>query len=359
MADLNLDTYAGTARIICATETPSLRGICEPLVTFQIDRFPKLFLAEFNTHRVLSRNAASSRAIPTLTMLEQVKNDPFVPCEPGANGKGMFATQQISQSDLNRFQSFWLKRRDETVRAVEQEWIQQGMPSIHKQAINRLLEPFLRVSIVATSNAWSSVLVQRLSRTAQPEFRRIAQQIADQLYTLKPSSNALHLPFVDTTAEMDRVAQVVSALYMQTHVTGVFKRDALREQLKQIAPALCRSVARCARVSYGRAGQEFTLDQDIERTISLAGDRFRTVETPDTSDVYDCPTWGGRAYQRWSTNGAYVSHASPFEHTAFAVACEDQDKIDETSEHGRNFGHNWIQLRELLDCAVFNPSDAV
>lgn len=60
------------------------------LTTFEVT-FPRIVLAEFNTHRVFSRNSASSRAIPVKTMLKRVKEDPFVPVYWGKNQKGMQA----------------------------------------------------------------------------------------------------------------------------------------------------------------------------------------------------------------------------------------------------------------------------
>lgn len=41
--------------------------------------FPRIILAEVNTHRMLSKNTSSSRAIPFEKMVESVKNDPFIP----------------------------------------------------------------------------------------------------------------------------------------------------------------------------------------------------------------------------------------------------------------------------------------
>ena len=41
--------------------------------------FPRIILAEINTHRMLSKNTSSSRAIPFKKMVESVQNDPFVP----------------------------------------------------------------------------------------------------------------------------------------------------------------------------------------------------------------------------------------------------------------------------------------
>ena len=48
------------------------------LTTFTVV-FPRFILAELNTHRMLSRNSASSRARPFQAMLNDVRKDPFVP----------------------------------------------------------------------------------------------------------------------------------------------------------------------------------------------------------------------------------------------------------------------------------------
>ena len=41
--------------------------------------FPRIILSEINTHRMLSKNTSSSRAIPFKKMVESVQNNPFIP----------------------------------------------------------------------------------------------------------------------------------------------------------------------------------------------------------------------------------------------------------------------------------------
>jgi hypothetical protein len=41
--------------------------------------FPRFILAEVNTHRMLSKNTSSSRAIPFEKMIQSVEKDPFIP----------------------------------------------------------------------------------------------------------------------------------------------------------------------------------------------------------------------------------------------------------------------------------------
>lgn len=61
---------------------------CSRLLTLRL-RYPRIVLAEFNTHKDPSRNTSSSRAIPTLKLLEQVRQDPAMPARFGANQPGM------------------------------------------------------------------------------------------------------------------------------------------------------------------------------------------------------------------------------------------------------------------------------
>ena len=81
------------------------------LTTFEVC-FPRIVLAEFNTHRVFSRNSASSRAIPVKKMLEKVQKDPFVPSYWGKNQKGMQAAEQISPADRDNAIFTWRELRN-------------------------------------------------------------------------------------------------------------------------------------------------------------------------------------------------------------------------------------------------------
>jgi hypothetical protein len=64
------------------------------LTTLEVT-FPRIVLAEFNTHRMLSRNSASSRAIPVLKRIKSVVDDPFVPESFGKNQAGMQAETSV------------------------------------------------------------------------------------------------------------------------------------------------------------------------------------------------------------------------------------------------------------------------
>ena len=80
--------------------------------------FPRFVLAEFNTHRVFSRNSASSRAIPIAKQLRRVLEDPYVPIEFGSNQPGMQAGAALDGEKREAAEREWLRARDDAVRRV-------------------------------------------------------------------------------------------------------------------------------------------------------------------------------------------------------------------------------------------------
>lgn len=122
--------------------------------------FPRMILAEFNTHRLFSRNSASSRAIPFKKMVEMVKTNPFIPIAWQTDHSGMQGTEYITDVDHLRITiEDWLKARDAAVEAAEK--LNSGfedelsdnkvrIDKVTKQLCNRLLEPFMYHKVLVT-----------------------------------------------------------------------------------------------------------------------------------------------------------------------------------------------------------------
>ena len=109
--------------------------------------FPRIILAEVNTHRMLSKNTSSSRAIPFNKMVETIKNDPFIPIAWQKEHKGMQGTDYWEDSlQVMSCQSSWLMARDRAV--VSAETLNQL--DVTKQLCNRLLEPFMWTTMLIT-----------------------------------------------------------------------------------------------------------------------------------------------------------------------------------------------------------------
>lgn len=163
------------------------------LTTFEIT-FPRMVLAEFNTHRMFSRNSASSRAIPVEKQIARVMSDPFIPVHWGKNQKGMQADAELSPEEQERAQVSWLRARDLAVQQAS-EMLEIG---VHKQITNRLLEPFMWHTAVCTATDWSNYFGLRDHPMAQPEIQRIAYAMRTSYEASKPfvlGANEWHLPF--------------------------------------------------------------------------------------------------------------------------------------------------------------------
>lgn len=163
------------------------------LTTFEIT-FPRVILAEINTHRMLSRNAASSRAIPTEKLIERVLADPFIP-EFRVNQKGMQAGDTLDGNDAETALADWLIARDVAVETAAR----MHKLNVHKQYVNRLLEPWMWCTVIVSATDWDNVWKLRCSPEAEPSFNKIATMMVFALDLSKPRPTTVyewHLPLI-------------------------------------------------------------------------------------------------------------------------------------------------------------------
>jgi thymidylate synthase ThyX len=204
------------------------------LTTMQVT-YPRFVHSELMTHRQFSRNAASSRAIPIERILQQVKEDPAGPVWWGKNQSGMQAKEELTGVMLGVAQARWLQARDEAVHQV----VLLAGTGLHKQIVNRILEPWMWMTVVVSATEWGNFFGLRCHPDAQPEIQKAAYMMRDAYATSVPENRAVgeyHLPYIE---ESER-----SELSTDTLVKV--------------------SVARCARVSYLRQGEVREIDKDIE-----------------------------------------------------------------------------------------------
>lgn len=109
--------------------------------------YPRFVHAELMTHRVFSRNSASSRAIPISKTLEKVKANPAIPIWWGKNQSGMQANEELPDEKKEAAYKEWLAARDAAVIHVE-ALMKIGL---HKQITNRILEPWMWNTIICTA----------------------------------------------------------------------------------------------------------------------------------------------------------------------------------------------------------------
>lgn len=236
------------------------------LTTVIVEGFPKFLQAELNTHRMLSRNSASSRAIPNEKLRQRVIDDPALPVWWGKNQSGMQAREELSDtpasfvshipgrhagegvvvlSERDKAKQLWLEARDKMLEASQ---ILAGI-GLHKQLCNRLIEPWMGITVIISATEWDNFFKLRCHPDAQPEIRVAAEAIRDAMTASKPEPLAVgewHLPLV----REEDYAQELSEL------------DRIR-----------LSVARCARVSYlthdGR--RDVQADFDLYERLKMSG----------------------------------------------------------------------------------------
>lgn len=221
------------------------------LTTFEVT-YPRFVHSELMTHRMLSRNAASSRAIPFEKMLERLGARPV---EWGKNQKGMQAGGSLDFHGRLFAEARWNCAEAEAIEAAKK----LHDLGLHKQIVNRLLEPFQFITTLISATDFRNFFKLRNHAAAQPELRVIAAEMQrryeDHIPTILHAGD-WHLPLIFDDE--------------RKQYTETFLRDV--------------SVGRCARVSY------LTHDgkRDVGKDIELAG--------------------------RLSRDG----HWSPFEHVAVA-----------------------------------------
>jgi len=130
----------------------------DKLITFLVT-FPRIILAEVNTHRMFSRNTSSSRAIPFDKMVESVKENPFVPIAWQKPHKGMQGHEYVTDpNEISLLRAIWLKSRNNTIESAKKLHEPLGnLPTgntsvgVTKQLCNRLLEPFMWTTMLITT----------------------------------------------------------------------------------------------------------------------------------------------------------------------------------------------------------------
>lgn len=301
------------------------------LTTFRV-QFPRVLLAELNTHRVLTRSVESSRAVPVGRRLAAVRDNPYLPQQWLASAKGMQAGPPLEVYERGEAWAAWLLARDAAARQAER----LSQLGVAKEEANRLLEPFALVKAVVTGTQWHNFFALRTHADAYPPFRLLARAMYLAYCRSVPTPlgrGEWHLPFI-TGADRAAAAEYCAGKPAAAGPVPVFPRAVPAPDWPTYH--LCRwSAARSARVSYGRVdGTPTSYDHDDETWAKLVGDadpwRPPARPAPDAA--------------------ARPMHASPLEHQA----CPDPG-----GAWGGNLGPGWLQFRKLFRherCDRFTPA---
>jgi hypothetical protein len=266
------------------------------LTTLQL-RYPRFIHAEFMTHRVFSRNASSSRAIPVKRLIQDVTDDTAMPLHWGKNQPGMQAREEHNDQVVVGFGSddyvfgsreeAWNVARDNAIRQAEMF----DAAGYHKQIVNRLLEPFTHINVVVSATDWDNFFELRDHPDAQPEIQVLAREIKSAMDASTPKPLSIgqwHLPYVadDDWEELGKLTINV-------------------DDVEFLANKV--SVARCARVSYlTHDGRKTTVEEDIALHDKLV------VAKPlhaSPAEHQACPTYGRhRNLNGWLQYRTFLEH---------------------------------------------------
>lgn len=233
-------------------------------------RYPRFIHSQVMTHRMFSRNAQSSRACPVDKMIKEVEENPAMPIHWGANQSGMQADEECNEVAyvdeltgwrLNREEA-WEYARDYAV-IIAKSFSEAGY---HKQIVNRLLEPFMHISVIITATEWDNFFALRLHDDAQPEIKLLAERMKGSMDNHIPNMlewGDWHMPYIRQHDNRSGSYGPGSKLY------HVLPGDNLLGDLG-IPVALKCSSAACARVSYNNHDKsERSWEKDINLHDSL------------------------------------------------------------------------------------------
>lgn len=270
--------------------------------------YPRFIHSELMTHRQFSRNASSSRAIPINKMIEQVQNNPAIPIHWGLNQSGMQAKDE--QAEVAYCLNAWIEAKNRAIESAK-ELKELGL---HKQIVNRVLEPFQMMKTLVTATSFDNFFNLRCHKDAQPEIKELADMMYQALKDSVPEvlqAGQWHLPYIKTViGESNQIHYFVN------------------DELVDLDTAIKISCSCSAQVSYRRN------DTSIEKALV----------------IYD------------KLVNSEPVHASAFEHCATPIDDGRFDIDDGITHHtidgvpcSGNFT-NWVQYRQLIpnhDCKKY------
>lgn len=244
--------YKISVQLLLYSQSESGKKIATFVVTM-----PKFIQAQINSHRMLSRNAASSRAMPSKIIRRRVLKNPFLPIEFSKNQSGMRGGEKFKGIKLFFVKKIWLWSR---YIPCFFHYLGEKL-KIHKEVLNRIIEPWMFTQVLITATEWGNFLKLRIDNSSQPEIQYIAKEIKKLLDNNNPNilkHSEWHLPFINEEEKMK------------------FSLD----ELKKI------STARCARVSYKLYdGKDSNLLKDVELCEKLISgghwSPFEHIATPE------------------------------------------------------------------------------
>lgn len=266
------------------------------LTTMQLTH-PKCVHGEFMTHCMFARNASSSRAIPFAIQLKKLIEDPFIPRTFGKNQKGMQASELLTTKEYEEAKFKWLLARDQAIEIAKDLADPQGL-NIHKQDVNRLLEPWMWITVCVTGDwgSWSNYFSLRCHRDADPKLSDQAYMAQLAYFRSEPKKlqkGEWHTPYITEEENFQ---------FRMIHDTWL--------QVREI------SIGRCARTSYLTQegvrdwNEDVKLFERLTKSVPLHASPLEHVCEAMGDDKRYAKYIGWRAYRHIMLN-EYVTDFKP------------------------------------------------
>lgn len=280
------------------------------LTTFVLE-YPRYIHSELLTHRVFSKNSASSRAIPIERFIKMVSERAVKPLWT-QNMKGMQGPVITDSGDIQSADRIWLDARFDAIRHAER----LHDAGIHKQNVNRLLEPWMYIRIILTTTDFENWFELRDHEKAHPEIRELAKMMKYAMDASVPKMlqpGEWHIPFGDIPEGADE------NMWCGHNLLKV-------------------SAARCARVSYNNFDGTSAIDADLILFDKLFSEVPRHCSPAEHQARVPLPIELVYMGSGW--------------HYGSTCPEEQQEWFEKTGKYTSNL-RGWIQLRKLIECGEF------
>lgn len=280
------------------------------ITTFELE-YHRYIHSELKTHRVFSSNSSSSRAIPIDKMIEQVAFNTAKPIHWGLNQSGMQAKDE--QADVDVCNEAWCNARDSAIYHATQ----LKNLGLHKQIVNRVLEPFQMMKTLVTATNFDNFFNLRCHKDAQPEIKMLADLMYQAMQESTPEvlyAGEWHTPYVAHYREPN--GKLIYGTYENSYDLNL---------------AIKISCSCAAQVSYRKN------DTSIEKALAIY-DKLVNSEPVHAS-----------AFEHCATPINLVNEPFPDETILGGVTAKS---IDGACVYSGNFT-NWVQYRQLIpnhDC---------
>lgn len=273
-------------------------------ITSFILKYPRAIHAELMTHRLFSRNAASSRAIPYKKMVEKVRKDPFIPVQFQKDHSGMQGSEYITGWKLKLVRSLWILGSKFAILSS----LMLSKANVTKQLANRMLEPFIWYTVLVTATEYDNFFELRCPKykTSAGVFKTkvdaVIEHVEHGLGMDLPTSDLDWLLCNKSGAEI-HIQELAERMYDEMRDSDPTKLKPGEWHIpfdnheEKLETRLKVAVARCARLSYETFDGEISVDKDLKLFDMLAANK----------------------------------HMSPFEHCARAMSPYEQTRFSHST----------------------------